>query len=322
MSPAFTPFRPPTRDYTRSIVIAVVSVFGIALLAAFIRISFVRVLINTSSYREPVLVAHGVTDDSNIDLLTMVANSRILLFMAPWPSPLPSVESPKLTASAPLTSPIDSPEAAAVRAKAEAGDTASASKLGRIYYDGEGGVPINFNEALKWFQVAAQQGDAFSEDKLGEIYRDGYVVKADNAQALEWFHKAAAQGLPDAQDSIAWMNFYGEGLERDEHEATRWIQQALPGLQKGASEGDPECLGDLGDIYVDGVGAAPNDALAMSYYQKGAEMGDAYCEYSVGTMYEGGLVVPVNLATALAWYKKAAAQGQPDAQIGVAQLGQ
>ena len=320
MTPEVPIHRPKDNAVPMWIALGVFIVLGIAVVGAGIRITYVLGLVNFSSYREPVLIAHGVRDSSDVDVWSMIATSRIYLFMSRWPDPLPTVDNPKLTASAPLAVLVDSPEAAGLRLKAVLGDAAAASKLGRIYYDGEG-VSMNFNEAFKWFQVAAKQGDAYAEDKMGEIYRDGYVVTVDDSRSLDWFRKAAAQGLPDAQDNLAWMYLYGEGVAKDEAEAEKWAAMALPGLRKGADEGDRECLGDLGDLYVYGLGVATDDARAMVLYQKSADQGDAYGQYSVGTMYEGGLGVPVNIATALEWYKKAAAQGLPNAQIAVKQLG-
>lgn len=303
------------------IALAVAVVLGIAVVCAGIRITYVLSLVTFGNYREPVLIGHGVTDSSDIDVLHLIATSRIYLFMSRWPDPLPTVPNPTLTATEPLPVPADSAEAAGYRVKAEAGDVVAASRLGRLYYIGKG-VPMNFNEALKWFQLAASHGDAYSEEKLGEIYRDGYVVPAvDDSQALVWFRKAAAQGLPEAQDSLAWMYLYGEGVPKDDAEAQKWVAAALPGLRKQADSGDPEELSDLGDLYLYGLGVQPDDGQAMSFYQKAADEGDAYGQYNVGTMYEGGLGVPVSIPTALSWYKKSAAQGLPDAQIALVQLG-
>ena len=314
---------PPPKDNAVAMWIAlgVVVVLGIAVVCAGIRITYVLALVNYSSYREPVLVAHGVRDSSDIDVWNLIATSRIYPFMSRWPDPLPTVANPPLTAAAPMPVPADNAEAAGYRAKAVAGDVASERKLGRLYYIGKG-VPMNFHEALKWFQLAASHGDAYSEEKLGEIYRDGYVSAVDYSQALALFRKAAGQGEAEAEASLAWMYFYGEGVPKDEAEAQRWAVMALPGLRKEADSGEPEELDDLGDLYLYGLGVEADDVQALRFYQKGADLGDAYGQFCLGTMYEGGMAVAVSIPTAVAWYKKAAAQGQPDAQIALLQLGQ
>jgi TPR repeat protein len=103
--------------------------------------------------------------------------------------------------------------------------------------------------------------------------------------------------------------------------ADQKAQDAIPGLQKWAAEGDPEALADLGDFYLYGLGFSTDYEKALSMYQKAADLGDANGEDAVGFMYEGGLGVKQDIPTAVAWYRKAAAQGLPDAQIALKQLG-
>jgi TPR repeat protein len=295
-------------------------ILWIALVGAGIRIAYLMLSLNFPAYREPVLIAHGVTDSNDVEFGRMLMTGRIYRFVLPWPEAPTAVPDPPLTAVIPLSAPVDNSEAAAYRVKAEAGDVESASKLGSLYYDGKG-VPINFIEALKWFQMAADHGDAYGEDKMGEMYRDGYVVTQDYGQALAFFHKAADQGLPDAHYNLAWMYYYGDGVQKDEGQALKYARMAVPGLQKAADEGDPEALGDLGDFYAYGFCFASDYRQALSLYQKAADQGDAYGQDGIGFMYEGGLGVSRDIPTAIAWYRKAAAQGLPDAQIALKQLG-
>ena len=303
-----------------SLGLVLATLFGLLILFAATRTAFLMMTLDFSDYRQPVLIAHGVPDISNISVWRMVVTGKFALFLTPWPKAQTLPANPPLTAATPLASPPDSTEAAAYRIKAMAGDIESARKLGRLYYLGRG-VPLNFPEALKWFKIAASKGDAYAEDKMGEIARDEYIKSGDDTKPLTWFQKAADQGLADAKDNITFLYFWGEGVPNDKDLADQKAKDAIPGLQKSADEGDPEALADLGDFYVYGVGFPTNYDKALSLYQKAADQGDANGQDAVGFMYEGGLGVKQDIPTAVAWYRKAAAQGLPDAQIALKQLG-
>jgi TPR repeat protein len=59
-----------------------------------------------------------------------------------------------------------------------------------MYRHGDG-VPQDYDEALKWFRMAASQGHASSQSNLGFMYRDGEGVPQDYVQAHMWFNLAA-----------------------------------------------------------------------------------------------------------------------------------
>jgi TPR repeat protein len=53
---------------------------------------------------------------------------------------------------------------------AEQGFAEAQYELGGMYYIGEGGVPEDDEEALKWFRKAAEQGHAEAQYKVGFSY--------------------------------------------------------------------------------------------------------------------------------------------------------
>ena len=69
----------------------------------------------------------------------------------------------------------DSPDVAATRQKAEAGDATAQYSLGLMYYNGEG-VPKDSAEAVKWYRKAADQGYADAQFNLGLNYANGEGV--------------------------------------------------------------------------------------------------------------------------------------------------
>lgn len=69
--------------------------------------------------------------------------------------------------------------------------------LGVKYYQGQG-VEQSYEDAVKWYGMAAEQGLAEAEYALGDMYFHGTGVVKDNEMALEWYEKAADHGHPRA----------------------------------------------------------------------------------------------------------------------------
>lgn len=69
--------------------------------------------------------------------------------------------------------------------------------LGVRYYHGQG-VEQSYEEALKWYRMAADQGLAEAEYVIGDMYFCGTGGVQDNETALEWFTKANDHGHPKA----------------------------------------------------------------------------------------------------------------------------
>ena len=78
------------------------------------------------------------------------------------------------------------PEIAALRARAEAGDAEAQYDLGVMYASGEG-VPQDYAEAVRWYRLAAEQGDAGAQSFLGAMYHDCIGVPQDYAEAVRWY---------------------------------------------------------------------------------------------------------------------------------------
>lgn len=59
-------------------------------------------------------------------------------------------------------------------------------------------VPVNSEEAVKWYSRSAEQGYARAQNFLGWMYEMGKGVKQNRSEALKWLRKAADQGSEDA----------------------------------------------------------------------------------------------------------------------------
>jgi len=69
--------------------------------------------------------------------------------------------------------------------------------LGFMYSAGRG-VPQDFNEAVKWYRMAAEQGNPWGQFNLAITYADGRGVDQDLVKAHCWYNLAASQGHGDA----------------------------------------------------------------------------------------------------------------------------
>jgi len=62
-----------------------------------------------------------------------------------------------------------------------------------MYHQGHG-VAQDFNEAIKWYRLAAAQGESHAQVALGGMYAKGEGVTQDNLRGNMWFSIAAAHG--------------------------------------------------------------------------------------------------------------------------------
>jgi len=75
-------------------------------------------------------------------------------------------------------------------------DTANVVSANRQYeiglrYEKGLGIPINLEQAFKWYTRAAIQGDARAQFNLAFLYENGRGVKRSLKQAVKWYRKAA-----------------------------------------------------------------------------------------------------------------------------------
>ena len=70
-----------------------------------------------------------------------------------------------------------------------------------MYANGEG-VPINYDEAMKWYRKAADQGHADAQTNLGLIYATGRGVPKNFIKAYVWYSIAFASGNEMAKKNL------------------------------------------------------------------------------------------------------------------------
>ena len=63
-----------------------------------------------------------------------------------------------------------------------------------------------FEEAFRYYALAADQGYAYGETNLGCCYRDGEGTEVDLGKARYWFERAAAKGDEKAIACLAELD--------------------------------------------------------------------------------------------------------------------
>ena len=85
------------------------------------------------------------------------------------------------------------PDFQRVMSLAEQGHAIAQYNLGVMYDNGEG-VPQDYAEAVKWYQLAAEQGHAKAQNNLGVMYAKGRGVEQDDVLAHMWCNLGAENG--------------------------------------------------------------------------------------------------------------------------------
>ena len=164
----------------------------------------------------------------------------------------------------------------------------------------------DYQEALKWYRLAAEQGDASAQFNLGFMYADGRGVLKDYQEALKWYRLAAEQGYARAQFNLGFM--YADGRGR---------AQGLPGglevVPSGGGAGlRPRPIQPRGHVRHR-PGVPKDDAKAVKWYRLAAEQGYARAQYNLGVMYATGRGVLKDRILAHIWFNIAGANGHAQA---------
>jgi TPR repeat protein len=84
----------------------------------------------------------------------------------------------------------------------------------------------NFEEAAKWYKIAAAHGHVQAQWCLGNLYLKGFGVKQNSIEAVKWYQSAAEKNVAEAQFTLG--EFYRSGLhvEKNPNMALNWYQKS------------------------------------------------------------------------------------------------
>ena len=126
------------------------------------------------------------------------------------------------------------------------------------------GVEQSFEEALRWYRLAAQRQHPGAQNMLGTIYLTGQGVEVDANEAEHWWRMAAEQGYAAAQYNLGGM--YSRNLS-----TTLSRAEALDWLGRAAEQGHSSATRELAELQAVVAAEARVDAAS---HETGSEAGD------------------------------------------------
>lgn len=188
------------------------------------------------------------------------------------------------------------------------GYAAAERNLGKVYYNGDANVKVDYKEAAKWFQKAAAKNDPNAMFVIGWMYANGHGVEKDRGQVAVWYQKAAALNDEDAQYYLGEMHFEGFAVEKD-------LAKAVELFKKSAASGYSSAQLRLGHLYANGIGVPKDSAKAVEWWEKAAIQGDVGAQANLGWAYGTWEGVSKDLVLAYAWSNLAARDSNQEVAI-------
>ena len=182
---------------------------------------------------------------------------------------------PELSPAAPLPPPAPQSAdrlptgigGAKLRSAALNGDPAAAYAVAVRYAEGRG-VPVDMDEAARWFERAASKGLAPAQFRYASLLEKGVGVKKDVTQARRLYLAAAEKGNGKAMHNLAVL--YAEGIDGKPDYAT-----AVQWFRKAAQHGVADSQYNLGVLCARGLGTEKSYAEAYKWFALAAAQGDS-----------------------------------------------
>jgi TPR repeat protein len=151
---------------------------------------------------------------------------------------------------------------------ADEGNVEAQFCVGRLYANGFG-VPMDDEQALKWYGLAAAGGHAEAQFNLGVMHANGWGVEMNDVPAAGFYRLAAEQGYAPAQAALGFSYKHGAGVDRDVIKSYTWFDIAAQrGDLTAAQERD-----DLAEsMSADEISAGRRSALQWLEGYEGSAM--------------------------------------------------
>ena len=146
----------------------------------------------------------------------------------------------------------------AIFVEANSGDAKSQFVLYRLYNEGEEGITMNKNEALKWLRKSADSGYSEAQATLGiYTFLGTNGIQRNISEGINMIEKAANQGNSDAQYHLGEYYF-----------ADRQYKKAIPLLRAAGDNGNILAMKKLYECYREGIGVKENFSEAVKWLKK------------------------------------------------------
>lgn len=222
----------------------------------------------------------------------------------------------------------------------KAGESNAAYFLGQAYQNGTKGAPINYLEALKYYNESALQGEPKAFLQLGNMYRDGTGVEKNIRAAVQNWEIARKAGIVQASQNLGCVYWSGDGNMKNTALAIKYLQEAArenmqlscyllaktyfmgrdvpQDMEKGAyylkqcEKIGPYKPADalLGQWYINGLFSPEGRCIFEKNVKKGLMFLERAGSYDVlGDIYSLSKVVPRDMDKAINYYKCSIKEG-------------
>lgn len=190
--------------------------------------------------------------------------------------------------------------------QAEEGDVNAQLTLGYMYLYGEEGAEINYENAFRYYSMAAAQKDSLAINNLGSLYYSGVGTQRDYLKAATLFDQAAKMGNTEASVNLAFIYLSGASVGKNSPAAIELFKGA-------AKKGNPTAKFMLGYAYYRGFTFPQDYSKAVPLIREAADVGYADAEYVLAVMYLNGSGITKNYGNAVKYLRRAVQQGHVDA---------
>lgn len=184
---------------------------------------------------------------------------------------------------------------------AKKGHPLAMMKLSVMYYNGEG-VSANTKKSLKWMAKAADTNNINVLRALGNRYEKGlYGYEKDYQEAKKWYRLAAEQGSTTAKKALAFLLYDDAQSERDYAESYRLLSSLVEEGDKGGKILYYLGLCYYEGRGVNRNASKAVDYLQQASFEQFAQIGIMEAQYLLGLCYYQGDGIPKNYNRALYW---------------------
>ncbi|MDS0525902.1 sel1 repeat family protein [Clostridium sp. SHJSY1] len=136
----------------------------------------------------------------------------------------------------------------------------------KMYFNGDG-VEVNYEEGIKWLNIAAENGHGEAQCHLGACYYNGEKLERDYNKAVELFTMAKENKNPLAYVCLGLAYLEGNGVKKKNR------KKAYEYFKKAHKLAEPIGTYRLANCYYIGIGVEKNLLKALNYYEKAIKNG-------------------------------------------------
>lgn len=203
---------------------------------------------------------------------------------------------------------INSKELSKMKQQALLGDIRCQMVLGYNYLCPQNDVEPNYEEAIKYFKMAALMDVSEAEYQIAECLQN--IEPINLPEIFEWYLKAAEHGFERAYYDVALSYAHGYGVKQNFTKAFIWVQ-------KGCECKDARSTELMGEFFECGVGVEKDYSKAFEWYLNADSLGSYNAPYQLYRCYAHGIGVEKSIPTSIKFALKGAKSCHPDACMAV-----